>query len=54
LDGRIIKTVSLTAPSGSANRAIGSMGLYKKLKAENSKFTTIDFRVMQYRRFFED
>lgn len=54
LDGRVIKTVSLTAPSGSANRAIGSMELYKKLKAENPKFNTIDFRVMQYRRFFED
>ncbi|MCJ7759287.1 MAG: uracil-DNA glycosylase family protein, partial [Gillisia sp.] len=32
LEGRIIKTVSLTAPSGSANRAIGSMKLYKILK----------------------
>ena len=49
---RTIKTVSLTAPSGSANRAIGSMDLYKQLKAKNSKFNTFDFRVMQYRKYF--
>lgn len=48
---RTIKTVSLTSASGSANRAIGSMPLYKQLKAENPKFTTFDFRVMQYREF---
>ena len=53
LDGRRIKTVSLTAPSGSANRAIGSMQLYKDLKKQNPEFNTIDFRVMQYRRFLE-
>lgn len=51
-EGRIIKTVSLIAPSGSANRAVGSMELYKKLKAENPDFNVIDFRVMQYREFF--
>ena len=49
---RIIKTVSLTAPSGAANRAIGSMDAYKKLKSQNSDFNTLDFRVMQYREFF--
>lgn len=49
---RYIKTVSLTAPSGAANRAVGSMALYKKLKADNPAFTTLDFRVMQYREFF--
>ncbi|MBP2830772.1 uracil-DNA glycosylase family protein [Aquimarina sp. U1-2] len=52
LDERKIKTVSLTAPSGSANRAIGSMPLYKNLKKENRHFNTIDFRVMQYAAFF--
>ncbi len=52
LNIRKIKTVSLTAPSGSANRAIGSMQLYKDLKNKNPKFNTIDFRVMQYREFF--
>src|SRR5690606_27024534 len=34
-NGRIIKTVSLIAPSGSANRAVGSLATYKKMKAEN-------------------
>lgn len=49
---RIIKTVSLTSASGSANRAIGSMPLYKQLKNSNPNFTTFDFRVMQYSEFF--
>ncbi|MRI00433.1 uracil-DNA glycosylase family protein [Kriegella sp. EG-1] len=49
---RIIKTVSLTAPSGSANRAIGSLPTYKRMKSENVNFNTIDFRVLQYRPFF--
>lgn len=52
LDDRIIKTVSLTSASGSANRAIGSNPLYKQLKAKNSNFNTFDFRVMQYREYF--
>jgi G:T/U-mismatch repair DNA glycosylase len=50
--GRWIKTVSLTAPSGSANRAVGSMAEYKKRKAADPKYTTLDFRVDQYRPFF--
>ncbi|MBT8260231.1 MAG: uracil-DNA glycosylase family protein [Bacteroidia bacterium] len=49
---RNIKTVSLTSASGSANRAIGSMPLYKQLKAKNLNFSTFDFRLMQYREFF--
>lgn len=49
---RIIKTISLTSASGSANRAIGSMPLYRLLKSKNPAFTTFDFRVMQYREFF--
>jgi len=52
LEGRTIKTVSLTSASGSANRAIGSMPLYKQLKNSNPDFNTFDFRVMQYREFF--
>lgn len=51
-DKRIIKTVSLTSASGSANRAIGSMSLYQQLKNNNPNFTTFDFRLMQYREFF--
>lgn len=49
---RWIKTVSLTSASGAANRAIGSIPLYRQLKAENPKFTTFDFRVLQYQEFF--
>ncbi|WP_245871822.1 uracil-DNA glycosylase family protein [Sediminicola luteus] len=52
LDDRVVETVSLTAPSGSANRAIGSMAAYKKAKALDSNFNTLDFRVDQYRPYF--
>ncbi|HLT49677.1 MAG TPA: hypothetical protein VKZ90_04435 [Aequorivita sp.] len=51
-DGRIVKTVSLIAPSGAANRAVGSLEEYKKMKDKNAKLTTIDFRVAQYKSFF--
>jgi len=47
-----IKTVSLTAPSGAANRAVGSLQKYKDMKAKNPLLTTIDFRIEQYRPFF--
>lgn len=50
--GRAITTVSLTAPSGAANRAVGSLQKYKDLKSKNPKMTTIDFRVLQYGDFF--
>ena len=50
-DERYIKTISLTSSSGAANRAVGSMPLYKQLKAKNSKFNTFDFRVMQYSEY---
>ena len=49
---RIIKTVSLTSGSGAANISISRIPLYKQLKAENPKFNTFDYRVMQYREFF--
>lgn len=51
-DGRIIRTVSLIAPSGAANRAMGSLDLYKRMKKENPNLTAIDFRVAQYKPFF--
>ena len=54
LDNRIIKTVSLTAPSGSANRAVGSNPDYKEMKKKNPNFNTIDFRVLQYNKFFKN
>lgn len=49
---RPIRTVSLTAPSGAANRAVGSLQKYKDLKNRNPEMTTVDFRVLQYREFF--
>lgn len=49
---RIIRTVSLIAPSGAANRAVGSLKPYKDLKAGNPAFSTVDFRVLQYMNFF--
>jgi len=49
---RIIKVVSLTAPSGAANRAVGSNPQYKLLKQQNPKFNTLDFRVLQYKKYF--
>jgi len=52
LDGRLIITVSLTAPSGSANRSIGGMQLYKDLKLKDPEFNTIDFRILQYKGYF--
>ena len=52
LDGRLIKTVSLIAPSGAANIAVGSSKLYKEIKKKNPEFNTLDFRVLQYKEFF--
>lgn len=50
---RKITTVSLTAPSGAANRAVGSMESYKAMKDKNPNFNTLDFRVLQYQEFFD-
>jgi G:T/U-mismatch repair DNA glycosylase len=49
---REITTVSLTAPSGSANRSIGALPEYKARKAADPGYTVMDFRVEQYRQFF--
>ncbi len=49
---REVHTVSLTAPSGSANRAVGSIPEYKARKASDPKYTVLDFRMEQYRQFF--
>ncbi|MAP54770.1 MAG: DNA glycosylase [Altibacter sp.] len=49
---REIKTVSLTAPSGAANRAVGSLAAFKEMKQQFPEKTTVDFRIMQYRPFF--
>ncbi|MCW5521153.1 uracil-DNA glycosylase family protein [Aureitalea sp. L0-47] len=50
--GRTIRTVSLIAPSGAANRAVGSLSAYKQMKADFPEKNTIDFRVMQYSKHF--
>ena len=50
---KAIRTVSLTAPSGAANRAVGSMQAYKDLKDKDPKFNTFDFRVLQYQEHFK-
>ncbi|WGK63841.1 uracil-DNA glycosylase family protein [Croceiramulus getboli] len=47
-----IQTVSLTAPSGAANRAVGSMKEFQDLKSKDPAFTALDFRVLQYREHF--
>lgn len=49
---RTIRTVSLTSPSNAANRSIGANALYKANKAKDPDYTTFDFRVQQYERFF--
>ena len=51
-EGRTITTYSLTAPSGTANRAIGSMQVYKEAKKLDPLYNTLDFRVEQYRSVF--
>ena len=51
-ENRTIKTISLTSPSNAANRSIGSNKIYKEKKAENSDYSTFDFRVEQYRKIF--
>ena len=53
LDNRVITTVSLTAPSGAANRAVGAMAYFKYLKQKNPKMNTLDFRVLQYQPYFK-
>ena len=50
--GRLIHTVSLTAPSGAANRAVGALKAYKAMKLKNPGINTIDFRVEQYKPYF--
>jgi G:T/U-mismatch repair DNA glycosylase len=54
IEERQVQTVSLTAPSGAANRAVGSMQAYKDLKNHTPSFNTLDFRVLQYAPFFKE
>lgn len=52
LEDRTIKTVSLISPSNAANRSIGANPLFKKIKKTNSKFTTTEYRIRQYKNHF--
>ncbi|WP_424001859.1 uracil-DNA glycosylase family protein [Maribacter sp. IgM3_T14_3] len=49
---KVIRTVSLIAPSGAANRAVGSLKSYKVMKLKNPSFNTVDFRALQYKEYF--
>lgn len=51
--GRRIETVSLIAPSGAANRAVGGLAAYKEMKKNHPHLTTIDFRAKLYKPFFK-
>ncbi|MDN3642101.1 uracil-DNA glycosylase family protein [Lutimonas halocynthiae] len=52
LEGRKIKTISLISPSSAANRSIGGDPYYKMQKKANKNYTTLDFRVEQFRNHF--
>jgi G:T/U-mismatch repair DNA glycosylase len=52
LEERTIRTISLVSPSNAANRSIGANPIYKSAKLTNEKYTTLQFRIDQYRRFF--
>jgi hypothetical protein len=52
LEERTIRTISLVSPSNAANRSIGANPIYKSVKLKNEKYTTLQFRIDQYRRFF--
>lgn len=52
LSGRQISCISLISPSSAANRAIGGHPLYKAKRNTEKNYTTLDFRIEQYRPFF--
>lgn len=52
IEQRPIKTVSLISPSSAANRSIGGDPYYKIQKSKNPNYSTLDFRIEQYRFFF--
>ena len=51
-ENRNIQTISLISPSNAANRSIGASPNYKQQKKENKNFTTTQFRINQYKKFF--
>jgi G:T/U-mismatch repair DNA glycosylase len=50
-EDRLVTTVSMVAPSGSANRAIGALDYYKSRKKHNPEYNTLEFRKEQYQKF---
>lgn len=52
IDKRRITTVSLISPSSAANRSIGSDPFYKSEKQRNPSYSTLNFRIEQYKRYF--
>lgn len=52
LADRRVECVTLISPSSAANRSIGGHSLYKKMKALNPSYSTLDFRVSQFAPFF--
>ncbi|XPV69086.1 MAG: uracil-DNA glycosylase family protein [Halarcobacter sp.] len=52
-DNRSFKTISLSSPSNAANRSIGANAYYKKMKKQNPNYTTLDFRIEQYKKIFK-
>ncbi|MGB5322369.1 MAG: uracil-DNA glycosylase family protein, partial [Lutimonas sp.] len=51
-DDRHIKSISLISPSSAANRSIGGDPYYKVRKNQNQNYTTLDFRIDQYGKYF--
>ncbi len=49
---RVLKTISLISPSNAANRSIGGDPHYKLQKINNSNYSTLDFRIEQFRKYF--
>ena len=54
ISGRRLTCVSLISPSSAANRSIGGHPHYKKMKAQNPSYTTLDFRVSQFEPFLKN
>ena len=51
-EDRVITTFNVTSPSNAANRAIGANPRYKENKAKDTSYSTLDFRVSEYRKVF--
>lgn len=49
---RTITTVSLISPSNAANRSIGANPVYKANKKKDQSYSTFDFRLLIYKKYF--